>query len=55
MMEDFSYTTGGHHGLLHKRRVGVGGYGDVHEVAIPFNLKLTFLCRVDLRNCNRKG
>ena len=33
MMEDFTYTTGGHPSLLHRRSIGTGGYGNVHEVS----------------------
>jgi hypothetical protein len=30
--EDFDYTTGGDSRVMHKRKIGAGGYGDVHEV-----------------------
>lgn len=30
--ENFTYRTGGDLRILLRRRVGVGGYGDVHEV-----------------------
>ena len=30
--EEFDYTTGGDSRVMHKRKIGAGGYGDVHEV-----------------------
>ena len=35
--DDFAYTTGGDQKLLHKRRLGSGAFGDVHEVTLSFN------------------
>lgn len=32
---NFSYTTGGDITLLHKRKIGGGGFGQVHEVLPP--------------------
>ena len=38
----FAYTTGGELALEHRRKIGSGGFGDVHEVCLcP---KLLILC-----------
>ncbi len=43
--DNYLYTTGGVATLLHRRWIGAGGFGDVHEVdSIMLVLSLTFSC-----------
>jgi hypothetical protein len=35
---DFAYTTGGDQRLLHKRQIGAGAFGDVHEVTPVYSI-----------------
>jgi hypothetical protein len=32
---DFSWTTGGDENVTHRRFIAAGGFGEVHEVAVP--------------------